>query len=390
MLYSLQKFVFLAFCCAFLLANPLQAQDVPAFIELKPPTQGGLSSVTAFSHDGTKVVTIDVPYSPIKCEKVPTMESAAIRIWDVATGKELQKVCEYPIEKEETTRFNLIAFSPDSKKLAQANYKGVVQILDIDSGKVVQEMKGHEAPLESIAFSPDGKKLATASLDKTARIWDAESGKELQKLEGHTGFVLSAVFSPDGKEVLTTGSNKAHMRSMIFNHGTDKEQTVTFNADNDGTARIWDAESGKELKQLELYKGGDAMTSASISPDWKKIVVGRWAFVAGKREYQIRVYDAESGLELTKLDMDDKAKPFQGGPSLTFFPDGRKIVLAYMEDRNALIYDADSGKELQRFGNGCATSVIFSPDGKKILARGLNALHIWNVETLLRPAISNF
>ena len=66
-------------------------------------------------------------------------------------------------------------------------------------------------------------------------------------------------------------------------------------------------------------------------PDWKKIVVGQWAFVAGKREYQVR------------------------------------------------IFDVDSGRELQRFGNGFATCVLFSPDGKKIIARGLNRIGILDI-----------
>ena len=296
----------------------------------------------------------------------------------------------YPNEGEEKKWLNFITFSPDGKKLAIANYEGGVRILDIDSGKILQELKGHEARLTSIAFSPDGKRLVTASYDKTARIWDAESGRELKKLEGHTGFVLSAVFSPNGKEVLTTGSNKSHMISTTFHHGTDQERTETFNADNDGTARIWNADSdsanfGKELKQLELYKGGDARTSASISPDWKKIVVGQWAFVAGKREYQVRIFDVDSGKELTKLEVDNEAKALDwGGPSFTFSPDGRKIVMAEMEDRIARIYDVDSGRELQRFGNGFATRVLFSPDGKKIIARGLNRIGILDVQALLR------
>jgi len=384
----MQKIASLAVCVILLFVYQLQAGETPVFIELQP-AQRGLSSVTAFSPDGKKVVTIDIAPDPRNTTE------ATIRLWDVESGSAnfgkdaMQPVGWYPYEGDERKWFTFIIFSPDGKKLAVANYEGVVKILDIDSGKILQELKGHEAPLNSIAFSPDGKKLVTASNDKTARIWDIESERELKKLEGHTGFVLSAAFSPDGKEVLTTGSNKRHGRSTIFNYGTVQETTEAFEADDDGTARIWNADPdsadfGKELKQLKLYNDGDMMTSAAISPDWKKIVVGQWVFVGGTREYHVRVFDVDSGRVLIWLDVNDAARAFNGIPSFTFSPDGRTVVMAEMEDRNVRIYDVELGREVQRFGNGFSTRVIFSPDGRKIIGRGLNRIGVWDMEALLR------
>ncbi len=62
-------------------------------------------------------------------------------------------------------------------------------------------------------------------------------------LEGHGGAIASACFSPDGRRILTTGE-----------------------AGGDGTIRLWDVETGKEL--LALPGGG----SASFSPDGRQIL----------------------------------------------------------------------------------------------------------------------
>jgi len=64
------------------------------------------------------------------------------------------------------------------------------------------------------------------------------------ELKGHTNEVISAVFSPDGTKVVTAGG--------------------------DGFVRIWDAETGKELKALEKHAGSP--NSAAFSPDGKRII----------------------------------------------------------------------------------------------------------------------
>jgi hypothetical protein len=60
----------------------------------------------------------------------------------------------------------------------------------------------------SVVFSPDGKLLASGGDDKTVRLWEVESGREVRRLEGHQHSVTSVVFSPDGKLLASGGGDK--------------------------------------------------------------------------------------------------------------------------------------------------------------------------------------
>ena len=46
-------------------------------------------------------------------------------------------------------------------------------------------LEGHEGEISKAVFNPQGSKILSASFDQTARLWDVETGKMLQVLEGH-------------------------------------------------------------------------------------------------------------------------------------------------------------------------------------------------------------
>ena len=65
--------------------------------------------------------------------------------------------------------------------------------------------------LKRVVFSPDGKHLATASQDQTVKLWDVESGKLLRTLDGHEQFVDAATFftAAGASPLLATGGSFA-------------------------------------------------------------------------------------------------------------------------------------------------------------------------------------
>ena len=259
------------------------------------------------------------------------------------------------IEIKGTNNWNVgycAAFSPDGTKLVTSGRGFTPRIWDIETQKELLKLEGHTKSIDdkravivhTVVFSPDGKKIATASSDGTARIWDAETGKELHKLEGHTDIVYSAAFSPDGKKVVT--------------------------ASDDATAIIWDVETGKELLKLEGHR--IVVYSAAFSPDGKTIVS------AGGGEYSsfidsfwsVRIWDAESGKELQRLEKHTKYIR-----SAAFSPDGKRIV-STSGDETVVIWSASGWsawlqqkmvpqRVIHHFE--AVHSAVFSPDGKKII-----------------------
>ena len=161
-------------------------------------------------------------------------------------------------------------------------------------------------------------------------------------LRGHTGPIYSAAYSPDGRWIVT--------------------------ASRDGTARVWDAQSGQEMMELEHT---DWLASAVYSPD------GRW-IVTASRDGTARVWEAASGQQKMEL---------QGHTgsvlSVAYSPDGRRIVTAG-GDRTTRVWEAASGQQkMELQGHTDAViSAAYSPDGQWIVTASYDrTARVWNAQS---------
>src|SRR5262249_27203282 len=102
------------------------------------------------------------------------------------------------------------AFSPDSKHLAYGGPDGTVRLWDVATGKEVQPLMGHRAAITSLAFTPDAQQLVTASKDGSARQWDIVKRTELVAFEEDNRLAIQGHqvgSSPDGARVAWTPGN---------------------------------------------------------------------------------------------------------------------------------------------------------------------------------------
>jgi WD40 repeat protein len=116
-----------------------------------------------------------------------------VRLWDTATGAELQTL------KGHTASVTSVAFSPDSRQVVSGSGDRTARLWDTNTGAALQTLEGHFSPVSSVAFSPDGRQVVSRSVDRTVRLWDAATGAVLQTLDGYTDPVTSVTFSPDCK-----------------------------------------------------------------------------------------------------------------------------------------------------------------------------------------------
>src|SRR5262249_52492551 len=96
----------------------------------------------------------------------------------------------------------------DGRLLASGSKDGSLKLWDVESGKEVRALTGHQGGITSVEFSPDGQVLATAAWDGTIRLWDPTTGTAMRSIAvTHPGAIFYSRFSPDGRYLATANGN---------------------------------------------------------------------------------------------------------------------------------------------------------------------------------------
>jgi len=347
---------------------------------LKLQGHNDIVTTVAFLSNGKKAVT--------------GTHNGTIRIWNLETGDIVRTISN---TKGKLFR---IKISPNGKKLVTAGSDWTAKILDIETGKVLRILKGHSDSVFSAKFSSDGKKIITASGDSTAKIWNVFKDSDVIKFKEHDKGISSVGFSPDGMMFLTASHDNS---IQIWDYKTgEKLQTLSnhrggissavFSPDSkvvlsgdwgnlkengykEGTAYLWDIQSGNEIARFEGHIGG--VSSVAFSPDGEKILAGQWGIEqnSGYKYGVARLWDSRTGEEIRVL---DGHSSWVSG--VAFSPDGNMAITG-SGDRTVKLWDLTSGEEMRTFTGHqhWVSSVTFSPDGLYILTSGEN----WDKSTRL-------
>ncbi|MHB1422290.1 MAG: sigma-70 family RNA polymerase sigma factor [Gemmataceae bacterium] len=164
--------------------------DVASGKELQQLKGQHMACSLAFAPDGATLVSASAEAN----------SDNTVRLWKLATGEEIWRKVTRP-----WTAFDL-KFSPDGRTLAlvggmpgQLNTTGEVRLWETATGKELSRCEGHRERVRCVAFSADGRMLATGSLDNTVRLWEVSTARERQCFQGHQNAILSVSFSPDGR-----------------------------------------------------------------------------------------------------------------------------------------------------------------------------------------------
>jgi WD40 repeat protein len=164
-----------------------------------------------------------------------------IQLWDLATGSQLGKV------EGDTMLIYGLALAADGRRLAASCFMhksrgSELTLWETASGKVVihfEERPGQGAEVISVALSAG--LLASGDVFGMIRLWDLETGKELQELKGHNGAILSLAFSGDGKRLI---SGSCDTTALIWDVENVLPRTTTQVLKAEKLSKLWNDIAG--------------------------------------------------------------------------------------------------------------------------------------------------
>jgi len=116
-------------------------------------------------------------------------------------------------------KVEVLALSPNGRTLAAASRDETVRLWDVATGKEVRRFPDHKGSLRFIAFSPDGTLLASGvSPSGIVHLSNVTSGKEVRQLQSPVPWLGHVAFSPDGNIVAAAGDRPSH-RALGDRHG---------------------------------------------------------------------------------------------------------------------------------------------------------------------------
>jgi hypothetical protein len=98
-----------------------------------------------------------------------------------------------------------VAYSRDGRLLAASDLDAVIRVFDVATGRELGRLSGHGVAIYALAFDPGGARLASAGGDYAVKLWDVKNFLEVLTLRQHDHEVYSVSFSQDGRLLASAG-----------------------------------------------------------------------------------------------------------------------------------------------------------------------------------------
>jgi WD40 repeat protein len=215
--------------------------------------------------------------------------------------------------------------------------------------------------------------------------WWRQCHRWSTRLEGHAAPIHAVDVSPTGKWIASASDDgtikiwdaESPTESLTIEAHQRRVYCVAFSPDGrmlasgseDRTIRLWNPETGHELKTLD--GSGGTVFSLAFSRDGTTLV-------SGGSDTLVRIWDVVSGDEKVQLD-----GHIDFVYSVDISSDGTKIASAGL-DRTAILWDANSAERLHTLQGHAIEiwSATFSPSGDVLAtASGDRTIRLWKTDT---------
>jgi WD40 repeat protein len=301
-----------------------------------------------------------------------------VRLWDSSTGEETAVFSGHDAAVTNADRLiRTVMLSPDSKTLlTYSDWDKTARIwnVELQSDSLVLLGAGHRA--SSVSFNSINNDVIIAAQDNTIRVLDSDTGEETREFRDDGFIFTQASYSSDGRRILAIAGGAVDIfdvatnsRILTFSAHSEAIIAATFSPDGqriatasvDGTAKVWDAATGRLLLSLTgfgLDQQGRAnwVSDVAFSPDGARIITAAYDNTA-------KIWDTQTGRQLLIL------KGHSGWlSSATFSPDGREVLTASF-DLTVRLWDSQTGEVIRRFPDltQMVTRAVFTPDGRRVV-----------------------
>lgn len=284
---------------------------------------------------------------------------------------------------------NEVSFSPDSGRVALGDVNGLIEVRELESGRLVFVLDRHQGAITALAWTPDGRWLISASRDGSLKLWDMDSGRLLHDLN-HDGKGVSALgIGPAGGLLASLtadalrlwGADQGRLRHRLAINGPDAQMALS----PDGRRLAFS--TGERAGQVRLVEPGDGREVASLAEGVSTLGLtfsadSRWLAMQD-RERHLSVFDAQSGQRVARLEA--PVSVTQGGAgevgagredaetrgALHFSPDGERLAYLDAGARLRVWSWRQAPRPVVLQNTGAPGQVAFTPDGRRLIVAAL-------------------
>jgi WD40 repeat protein len=254
-----------------------------------------------------------------------------------------------------------VARLPNTEQLWMGSSDFKLYVVDLAQEKPTPEpLEGHASYVSGVVCA--GTAIVSASWDRKLMWWDRESRKAIRTVDAHQRWIRQLAVSADGQRLATVS--------------------------DDMSCKLWDAKSGQLVRELRghakvvpRYDYRNKLFACTFSPDGKLVAVA-------DELCQVIIWETQTGKQRAHIDAtgffthdwDRNNHPWGGLRSMAFSPDGERLALGGMKNKDVAIiqgnglvqiFDWQAGKQLHELKAGenlQFESLCFHPQSKWLLA----------------------
>ncbi len=259
-----------------------------------------------------------------------------LKVWEFPSGKLIRTNSDMPTK-------SMALGGVEKELIATATDDGSgILLYNVRSGEILDNLREARYDyINCVAFDPTGTCMASGRMDNKITLWNIVRRNRIRQLGQHTEEVTALAFSPDGR-FLASGAR--------------------------GEILLWSVQTWQVIRRIKVGNIS-SVTRLTFSPDSQLLAVG------ATYDSTVRIMRIPSGEKHCTLKGHD---PNQD-KVFAFSQNGGTIATGALNNRICL-WNIETGKPfliLEGRQNDSIKSLVFSQDGKYLVAGSEDSIKIW-------------